>query len=198
VAHRRQLLRYVDAAPNSAARRRRIRETLGFLEGRPADSPRPAAQRPLWTCPKCGNQFVTRNMYHSCARYELEPLFAGKAPVVRRIFERFRRMAEALGSVKVIPYRDKIAFMVRVRFAGATPRKEWMDLGFWLRRRVDDPRFHRIETLTPTAHVHLLRITDPAQLDGRVAEWLAESHAIGCQQDAPPARSRVTRRAKMR
>ena len=30
------------------------------------------AQRPLWTCPRCGKSYVTRNMWHSCVIVPLE------------------------------------------------------------------------------------------------------------------------------
>jgi len=26
----------------------------------------------LWMCPECGHRFVTRNMWHSCARHPVE------------------------------------------------------------------------------------------------------------------------------
>ena len=29
----------------------------------------PMQHKPLWTCPKCGHSFVTRNIWHSCNRY---------------------------------------------------------------------------------------------------------------------------------
>ena len=91
-------------------------------------------------------------------------------------------MVEACGPVKVLPYRDRIGFMVRVRFTGAVPRKNWLDVGFWFTRRVTNPRFHKIETLYPNAHIHLLRITQPDQLDAEVAAWIKEAYAIGCQE----------------
>ena len=37
-----------------------------------------AQDRPLWRCPECGHTFVTRNLWHSCGRYTLDPHFAGK------------------------------------------------------------------------------------------------------------------------
>ena len=72
--------------------------------------------------------------------------------------------------------------MVRVRFAGAVPKKRWLDVGLWLTRRVEDPRFHRIETITPNVHVHVLRITDADHLDDQVAEWVKEAYAVGRQE----------------
>jgi hypothetical protein len=139
-------------------------------------------ERPLWICPNCGTEFVNKNQYHSCKRYALDDLFDGKPAAIRKLFDRFRKMVEGCGPVKVLAYRDKVGFMVRVRFAGAVPKREWLDIGFWLARRVDHPRFHRIQTIYPNAHVHLLRIRQPDELDPQLAAWIREAYAIGCQK----------------
>lgn len=96
-------------------------------------------QKPLWSCPKCGNRLVTRNMWHSCGRHPL----AGQ-PV------------RECGRFSVVSQKTRICFMVRVRFAGMTTRKHWLDVGLYLHRRVGHP---------------LLRCVD--------------SYAVGCQRDVP-------------
>jgi hypothetical protein len=183
-SRRRELVRYIDDARTADSRRRRIQRTIEHLLGRdsPAAAGGKARARPLWTCPKCGNQFVTRNMSHSCERHDLAPVFAGKPPQVRALFERFRMLVEACGPVTQVVYRDKVAYMVRVRFAGATPRKRWLEIGFWLRRRVESPRIDRVETLAPHVHIHRLHVTALDELDSELAAWLRESYEIGSQQ----------------
>jgi hypothetical protein len=96
-------------------------------------------------------------------------------------------MVEACGPVKVLPYRDKVGFMVRVRFAGARPRRRWLEIGFWLRRRLTSPRFTKVETIYPNAHVHRLRIMEPRELDAEVEAWVREAYAVGCQEGEPSA-----------
>ena len=180
-SYRRELRRYIDDARTPETRRGRIQKTADHVLGRGESSERRSAPRPLWTCPRCGNPFVSRNMFHSCKRYDLSEPFAGKPARVRELFERFRALVEACGPVKVLPYRDRVGFMVRVRFAGARPRGRWLEVGFWVRRRIESPRFHKVETIYPNAHVHLLRITEPEQLDAQVAAWLEEAYVVGCQ-----------------
>lgn len=60
-----------------------------------------------------------------------------------------RRFAPTEYRVTLVPYRDRVAFMVRVRFTGVKPANKWLDVEFWLTRRVESPRFRRIETLSP-------------------------------------------------
>jgi hypothetical protein len=136
----------------------------------------------MWTCPKCGNEFVNKNTYHSCRRGRVEDVFAGKPPSVRALFDRLRERIESIGPVKLVPYRDRVAFMTRVRFAGASPRMKWLDVGFWLPRRIESPRLRRVETLLPNAHIHWLRVSEARELDEELLGWLCEAYAVGRQE----------------
>lgn len=180
-AHQRQLLRFIDSA-TPRQRDRRIAETIDHLSGRKARQAKLSPERPLWTCPKCGHEFVNANQYHSCNRLTIEDTFAGKPADIRRLFDRFRAMVESLGPVKTVAYRDNVAFMVRVRFARAMPRSRWLDVAFWLRRRMDNPRFQKVETLLPNAHVYLVRMTSPDEIDRQLKSWISEAYEIGCQR----------------
>ncbi|MBI4212733.1 MAG: DUF1905 domain-containing protein [Chloroflexi bacterium] len=191
--HRRELLRFIDDARTPAARADRIRETaVHVTEPRGAAKPMTTHRtrahraafraRPLWTCPRCGNQFVTPNQYHSCAVHEAEESLAGKPEFVRELFDRFRALVEDCGPVRAVAYRDRVAFMVRVRFAGATPRQKGLDVSFWLTRRLESDRLRKVETLHPAAHIHTMRLTDPSQLDRELAGWIREAYAVGCEE----------------
>lgn len=140
-------------------------------------------KRPLWTCPQCGHRFVTANIWHSCSRYPLSHHFKGKDPIVRKLFERYLELVKSFGPTTVIPQKTRIAFQVRVRFAGAVTRKHWLDCALWLKRRVDHPLFYKIEAVTPHDHVHRFRVTDVTDLDNkRLKSFLREAYAVGCQE----------------
>ncbi len=183
-SHRRELIRYLEDARSRAARTQRIERIANHLLGkeRPARRAKRVRSRPLWTCPRCGNRFVNKNQYHACGRFSVEEVFRDKPAEIRKLFDHFRKLVESCGPVTLVPYRDKVGFMVRVRFAGATPRRRWLDIGFWLTRRVDDPRFRRVETIYPNVHLHWLRVTETGQLDEQLAAWLEEAYACGRQE----------------
>lgn len=79
--------------------------------------------RPLWTCPRCGHRFVTRNIWHSCGRYRIADHFVVAQPVVRKLFNGVKALVRECGPVTVYAQKTRIVFMVRVRFAGVTVRK---------------------------------------------------------------------------
>jgi len=49
----------------------------------------------------------------------------------------------------VLPEKTRIAFQVRMSFAQVAPRARWLDGHVVLARRLEDPRFRRIETVSP-------------------------------------------------
>jgi hypothetical protein len=139
-------------------------------------------RRPLWTCPKCGHRFVTRNIWHSCGRYRLADHFEGADPVVREMFNRFRAILKECGPMTIYPQKTRITCQVRVRFANAVPRKRWLDVGLWLTRRVEHRKIRRVEEPVPRCYVHSFRFEEPADLDEGFAAILQEAYAVGCQE----------------
>jgi len=51
-----------------------------------------------------------------------------------------------------------------------------------LTRRLESPRFRRIETMTPKCHVHHFRIESLIELDEEVEGWLREAYQVGTQE----------------
>ena len=140
------------------------------------------AVKPLWTCPKCGHQFVTANLWHSCGRYELEAHFIGRDPNVRHTFDRLVELAQACGPVTIYPQKTRIVFMVRVRFGGVTTARRWLNLALWLTRRVEHPRLRKVEVYGPTTYGHQFRLANPEEIDGDLEALLREAYAVGRQE----------------
>lgn len=146
----------------------------------PSVSPK---KKPLWTCPRCGHRFVTRNLWHSCGRYPLADHFAGKDKLVRQLFDAFTKLARSYGPVTVYAQKTRIVLQVRVRFAAVITHKHWLDCTLWLKRRAEHPRLRRVELLLPYDHVHHFRLTELAEVD-ELRDIMREAYAIGCQDQA--------------
>ncbi len=122
-------------------------------------------QRPLWRCPDCGRQFANRNQSHFCGRHDLESHFAGKPPEIRALYDSVVATIERIGPVTVLPEKTRIAFQTRMSFAQVTPRMKWLDGHVVLARRLEHPRFRKIETISARNHVHHFRLTTTADID---------------------------------
>lgn len=142
---------------------------------------------PLWTCPKCGAKFVTRNLWHSCGRATLDDWKSRMGPSARRLYARFEQMIAACGEYHVAPAKTRIAFLGRVRFAGITSLSEnGMTCAFALPYAVKSPRFVKVEQVVPGWWVHRLRVADVAQLDNEIQAWLRRSYRLMGMQERRP------------
>ena len=62
------------------------------------------------------------------------------------------------------------------------PRRDWLNGHLVLARRIDSPRFLRIEALSPRNVVHAFRLAGPGEVDQEFAGWLAEAYRVGAQE----------------
>ena len=139
--------------------------------------------RPLWTCPKCRRPFINTNMPHSCGRYSVKTFLAGKSRHAISLYERFSTLVHDCGPVQIAPAKTRIGFQVRMIFAAVNKLSDrGLEAHVVLTRRLDSPRFKRIETLTPKCHVHHFRVESLSELDEEVRAWLREAYEVGTQE----------------
>ena len=138
--------------------------------------------KPLWTCPVCNRQFANQNQSHACARYTLAEHLEGKSPEVLALYHHLEAVIQRLGPVIVNPEKTCIAFQVRMSFAAVMLKRQWIDGHVVLARRLESPRFRRIETISPRNHVHSFRLTCLEDVDEEFVAWLAEAYLVGEQR----------------
>ncbi len=136
----------------------------------------------MWTCPECGRSFASRNQTHTCAPLgKLDQHFARADPQVRATFDAVLAAVRALGPVEVLAEKTRIALQVRMSFAAFMPRRRWLNGHLVLARRIDSPRFVRVEAFSARNVVHAFRLTSPADVDEEFTAWLAEAYQVGAQ-----------------
>lgn len=137
----------------------------------------------LWTCPSCGKQFVTANTFHSCGAHTVEDFMAGKSDIAWSYWDRLNELVGACGPYTVVANASRLAFMVRVRFAGISAVSDrGMSMSFWLKERVHSPRFRRVDRYTPTDFGYHLRVASLDELDDELQQWLCRAYEVGCQR----------------
>lgn len=67
-------------------------------------------------------------------------------------------------------------------FAQVTPRQRWIDGHVVLARRLEHPRFRRVETFSPRNHLHAFRLSRPEDVDDEFRAWVAEAYRVGAQE----------------
>jgi hypothetical protein len=137
----------------------------------------------LRACPRCGRRFANRNQSHTCRPLsDLDLHFDGKDSAVRATFDRVVGAVRELGPVTVLPEKTRIALQVRMSFAALIPKRHWLDGHVVLARRLESPRFRRIDTFSPRNVVHVFRLGSPDEVDDEVIGWLREAYAVGEQR----------------
>jgi hypothetical protein len=138
-------------------------------------------KRPLWTCPNCGKQYVTRNMWHSCVVVPLDNHFVNR-PRARQLFDAYVAALEREGPVTISVSKTRIEIMTRARFTGAVVRKDYLRCAFWLKRRVDSPRFTKIEHFGSANWGHYFEIHDELDIDEEILALAREARRVGDQE----------------
>ena len=137
----------------------------------------------MWTCPDCGRRFANRNQSHSCGPLRsVEDHLEGKPPQIAETYRLFEAAARAVGPLDVLAEKTRIAFFVRMSFAGARVLKSFVEGEVVLARRIEDPRFTSILSISPRNHVHYWKMRRPEDVDDQVKDWLAEAYDVGLQK----------------
>jgi len=138
-------------------------------------------KKPLWTCPACGQRFVTSNMSHSCGAHTIEEHFHDKSPEIRELFDALVVAVRNIGPVHVYAQKTRIVFQTRGRFVAVIPRKSHLGGHLWLKRSRYHPLFHRIDPLGRD-FVHNFRLMRREDLDQSFCDLLREAYSVGSQE----------------
>lgn len=138
--------------------------------------------KPLWTCPACGERFVSPRLWHSCGRHTFDALFARSEPHVRRIFDRLAAVARRCGPVRIYPQKTRVVMQVRIRFSGGQPRKSRFIAGFLLPPGTRSSRFSKVLTGLSRHYVACYVPLDrESDVDADVRRWMKQAYRIGRQ-----------------
>ncbi|MDQ5846738.1 MAG: DUF5655 domain-containing protein [Acidobacteriota bacterium] len=136
----------------------------------------------LWTCAKCGRPFANRNQSHSCGRYTVKEFLKGKSKQSIELYNCFVQAVRECGKIIVAPAKTRVGFQVRMIFAAVNKLSErGLDAHVVLARRLEHPRFSRIESISPKNHVHHFHVSEGHEIDADVREWLKEAYSVGKQ-----------------
>lgn len=133
--------------------------------------------KPLWTCPKCGQTFVTAKLWHSCVNVPVDDHFAGKRPELRAAFDKFVALARRNGPVTLRPVKTRIALQANTRFAAVTVRKTKLACHVVLGHGTRRPPVRKIDKFA-NAYVHAFVLAGPDDADARVSSLLREAYAL--------------------
>ena len=137
----------------------------------------------LWKCNECGRQFANTKQSHSCGVYTVEQFLSNKPAHAVSLYQRFAELVADCGPFLSAPVKTRIGFQVRMIFAAVYNfTEEFIDGHVVLARRLESPRFRKIESFSPRNHAHYFRFGTVEELDEEVKSWLEEAYKVGQQE----------------
>ena len=133
-----------------------------------------------WTCPRCEREFGKANQAHTCLPgITVDECFSGRPPWQRAIFAAIADHLETLGPVHYDAVHVGVFLKHVQKFAEVRPKVRSVSLELVLPRTVDSPRVAKHITIASERIVHIVKLTDEAQVDRELRAWLSESYAAG-------------------
>ena len=122
-------------------------------------------------------------MPHSCGRHSVKRFLEDKSDHAASLFEHFSKAIHDCGPVKLAPAKTRVGFQVRMIFAAVNKLNEQgLEAHVVLSRRLNSPRFKRIDTMSTKCYVHHFKISSVNEIDEEVREWLREAYLVGTQK----------------
>jgi len=139
--------------------------------------------KPLWTCPKCRQKFVTKNLSHSCTQFTVDEFFKGKNPELKKLYYKYVKFVKRCGPIFININKTRISFQGKMRFCGVSSvLKDELKIAFLLTKELDNPRITKIEFIPPVYYIHYLKISSENDLDTELLSWIKESYKMGMRE----------------
>lgn len=108
----------------------------------------------------------------------LEALFTNKEPQVRAAYDRVVAALAKFGPVKIEPKKTSIHLVRETSFAGAHPRKAWLDLTIRSDAPLKGPRIRAQEQVSKNRWHQDVRLKSPKDVDAELVAWLKAAYAL--------------------
>ncbi len=133
-----------------------------------------------WTCPKCDRVFGKVNQSHLTCEpgFTIDEYFSQARPFERPIFDAVISRIGDLEGLIIDPLPVGILLKNGPMFAELRPKTKWTAVGFSLGRKVESGRFSRKVSSFGKKHFHVINITNPAEIDDELVDWLLEAYHL--------------------
>ena len=108
----------------------------------------------------------------------LDALFANKEPGVRATYDKVISSLAKVGPVKAEAKKTSIHLVRETAFAGAHPKKAWLDLTIRSDRPIKSARVRSQEQISKNRWHQDVRLTSAKEVDAEVVGWLKSAYVL--------------------
>lgn len=108
----------------------------------------------------------------------LDAMFVNKDPAVRAVYEKVLLSLAVIGPVRTEPKKTSIHLLRETGFAGAHPKKAWLDLTIRSEKPIKSARVRAQEQVSKNRWHQDVRLESPDDVDAEVVEWLRSAYDL--------------------
>ncbi len=104
--------------------------------------------------------------------------FAGKAPAVRKVYDRVIAALGKIGKVRQDPKKTSIHLVRSSALAGVEVRTDYLLLNIKTDYRIQSPRVVKGEQLSAKRFHHKVKLSSPEEVDRELQRWLEDAYEL--------------------
>jgi hypothetical protein len=136
---------------------------------------------PRRECYHC-KEWIAEGEPHDCWTTTEAALTKGLTEDLRDAWERLRETAVEFGDQRIYASHNSIMFARKACYFFVRPRRNFLEVWFFLRRRLRAARVKSVKPSSKTKFAHLVQVRHRDEVEAPLTEWLQEAYAL---QDAP-------------
>jgi hypothetical protein len=178
---------------------------LEVNSGRPARAFAKIAAMCGRECYHC-KQWVEEGEEHDCWTTTEAALTQDLSEDLQEAWERLREAAVSLGEQRIYASHKSIMFSRRSCHFFVRPKRSFLELCIFLDRPLKAPQVRRVDRVSKTKVVHIIRVTHRDQVEPPLTDWLLEAYNLsgaapargGRKREAAVSKSGAARRTKVK
>ncbi len=135
-------------------------------------------------------QWVEEGAAHDCWTTTEGALTRHLSEDLRDAWERLRETAAAFGDQRIYASHKSIMFSRKTCYFFVRPKKDSLEVCVFLGRTLKAPQIRRVDNVSKSKQVHVIRITHRDEVEAPITDWLREAYE---HSDAPAVVARSNR-----
>jgi len=93
-------------------------------------------------------------------------------------WERLRETASSFGDQRIYASHNSIMFSRKACYFFVRPKKSFLEIWFFLGRKIEDRRIRQVVATSKLKHGHLVRVTHRDEVESPITDWLQEAYEV--------------------
>jgi hypothetical protein len=133
-----------------------------------------------WECPICHKEFAKANQSHMCVVVDVKSIFEGKHEKLFGIYTHLIQRLEPLLDFKITTSTKTITLYTQNRrgFLCIQPKKAFVDLWFYLNKKMEDFPVFKITPTAKNKFAHYVRLEEMQDVDNFLLGLISEGYEL--------------------